>query len=267
MGARPLANIRASCLLIRDDMAKRFTDTDKWKKKWYLDLGPKLREARQFVLDDCDHAGIWEINLDRIKYHIGQKVTLEDIKLAFNHDLVLNADETQMMVLCFNQLQYKTELNPENRVHASVIEKIKEFKKNKDLASPMLGAKDKEEEKDKVMDKEKEEEEDTHLNFDALYEKYPKKEGKSAGLKVCKNAIKTPEALIAAHKAVERYVDHLRRNKVDPKYIKHFSTFMNSWEDWLDESVGTVDGFIKPSLKIEDILANKKKREEELNGN
>ncbi len=89
------------------------------------------------------------------------------------------------------------------------------------------------------------------LDFESLYAKYPRKLGKKAGLMVCKNAIKTPEALLAAHKAVDRYSAFIRSEKREPKHILYFSTFMNSWEDWLDESTGSVVGAIKQRSTIE----------------
>ncbi len=89
------------------------------------------------------------------------------------------------------------------------------------------------------------------LDYLSLYNKYPKKLGKSEGLRVCKNTIKTPEALLAAHSAVDRYVAHLKANKIEPQFIKLFSTFMNSWEDWCDESTGTVIGTIKQRSTLE----------------
>jgi hypothetical protein len=74
-------------------VAKRFTDTDKWKKRWFRELGGKLRDVRQFILDDCDLAGVWDIDLDRVAYHTcAEWVTLEEVKKAFNQELILLGD-------------------------------------------------------------------------------------------------------------------------------------------------------------------------------
>lgn len=100
------------------------------------------------------------------------------------------------------------------------------------------------------------------IDFNILYQEYPRKVGKKAGLRLCKNAIKTPEALLAARKAVKRYSDYCRSNKVEPRFIKHFSTFMNSWEDWCDESVGSVTGVLKQRTTKE-IIEDYERRQNE----
>ena len=44
-------------------MAKRFTDTDKWKKKWFRELKPISKCFWSYLLDNCNHAGIWEVDI------------------------------------------------------------------------------------------------------------------------------------------------------------------------------------------------------------
>jgi hypothetical protein len=39
-------------------MAKRFTDTEKWKDDWYVALNNDYRIVWQWLLDNCNHAGI-----------------------------------------------------------------------------------------------------------------------------------------------------------------------------------------------------------------
>jgi len=39
-------------------MAKRLTDTDKWKDDWYISLSNDYRIIWQWLLDNCSHAGI-----------------------------------------------------------------------------------------------------------------------------------------------------------------------------------------------------------------
>lgn len=249
-------------------MAKRFTDTDKWKKKWFRELGSRLRDLRQFILDDCNHAGIWEIDLDRAKYHIGQKVSLDDIRKAFKNELTFFDHNTKLAIKPFVTFQYGV-LRETNNTHRSVLNLLKPLERSQGagqpLPSPCPGDQDKDKDKDKDLDKDfrKESVRENPLNFETLYAKYPRKIGKKRGMELCKTYIKTPEALIAAHKAVERYSDHLRVNKVEPRFIKHFSTFMNSWEDWCDESAGKSENFVRSGLTIQEILAAKKRREED----
>ena len=43
-------------------MAKRFHDTEIWKEDWFLSLPLNYREFWFYILDSCDHAGIWKPN-------------------------------------------------------------------------------------------------------------------------------------------------------------------------------------------------------------
>ena len=55
-------------------MAKRMTDTDKWKKRFIRELKPKHKLLWLYILDDCNHAGIWEIDLDVASIRVGEAV-------------------------------------------------------------------------------------------------------------------------------------------------------------------------------------------------
>lgn len=77
------------------------------------------------------------------------------------------------------------------------------------------------------------------FDFESLYNKYPRKEGKQKGLLTCRVQIKTEADFSLLSKAIDSYITHCAKNATDPKYIKMFSTFMNSWRDWLDPQTGT----------------------------
>lgn len=77
--------------------------------------------------------------------------------------------------------------------------------------------------------------------FERIYQKYPRKEGKSRGIAKAKSQIKTPEDLALLEKAIDRYRDHCVREGKEKQFVMHFSTFMASWRDYLDDDVGKVD--------------------------
>jgi hypothetical protein len=94
------------------------------------------------------------------------------------------------------------------------------------------------------------------FDFEGLYLKYPRKEGKSEGLRKLAREIQTRDDFEALGQAIVRYRDHVVKAGTEPKFIKHFSTFVNHWRDWLDPEVGKVDApSSKFGGKIEDILA------------
>lgn len=81
------------------------------------------------------------------------------------------------------------------------------------------------------------------FDFDALYKNYPRKEGKSSGLKQCIKQIKTQEDYDALAKAIDRYTAHCLKTD---QIRKHFSSFMGSektgypWREWLDTETGAM---------------------------
>lgn len=74
------------------------------------------------------------------------------------------------------------------------------------------------------------------LDFDALYKIYPRKEGKKRGIEICKRQIKTQDDYNKLELAIKNYA----RIKKGSEFIKHFSTFMNEWSDWLDPDAGKI---------------------------
>ncbi len=71
------------------------------------------------------------------------------------------------------------------------------------------------------------------FDFDIVYGKYPRKIGRKKGIETCRSQIKTQSDFDSLLLAIQRYSDHCRLERVEPKFIKHFSTFMNSWTDWV----------------------------------
>lgn len=77
------------------------------------------------------------------------------------------------------------------------------------------------------------------FNFDLIYQEYPRKIGKKKGIEKCKAIIKTQKDFEKVLAAVKKYAKHCVEQKFEAQYIKHFSTFMASWEDWVDSEIGT----------------------------
>lgn len=81
------------------------------------------------------------------------------------------------------------------------------------------------------------------FDLEALYSLYPRKLGKTNGLKRASKQIKTPEQYERLRAAITSYADQVRRDGTEPKYVKHFSSFMGCWEDYVPNgsSEGTLD--------------------------
>lgn len=70
------------------------------------------------------------------------------------------------------------------------------------------------------------------FDFESVYKTYPNKEGKLRGMRALKLMIKTAADYQRFAAAVENYCAVCRRDGRPRKYIKHWSTFVTSWEDY-----------------------------------
>ena len=101
------------------------------------------------MLDDCDSTGIWKGDFELAEFFIGEN--LSEWKEYFNGRIEKFGEK--YFIPKFIEFQYGT-LNPENRAHKSVLDKLKKHK-NKGLIRSLEEAKDKDKDKDKEKDKEK----------------------------------------------------------------------------------------------------------------
>lgn len=96
------------------------------------------------------------------------------------------------------------------------------------------------------------------LDFESLYRKYPRKEGKQKGIAACKAQIKSPEDYAALSLAIDRYSAHLKTHGTETRFVKHFSTFMGSWRDWLEADTGKVVAGAVNSINWENVFGKEK---------
>jgi len=139
-------------------MAKRFTDTEKYKKPFIRGLQGAYKLFWDYLYHDCDHAGIWIVDFEIAQLYLGSdmKVNESDALKFFNEDevrVIPFSCGKKWFIKPFIEFQYG-ELNPDNRVHKSVINILKKenlYSENKGLTNTLQGCKDKD--KDKDMDK------------------------------------------------------------------------------------------------------------------
>ena len=60
-------------------MAKRFTDNEKWKDAWFMDLQSKYKLFWLYLLDECNHAGIWKVNFKVASFYIGDHLEYSEV--------------------------------------------------------------------------------------------------------------------------------------------------------------------------------------------
>jgi hypothetical protein len=142
-------------------MAKRYRATDIWKKPFVKGLPAAYKLLWFYLLDDCDHAGIWQVDFEVAELRIGERLDAQEaIKLFGDRIKVINCG-SKWFITDFIEFQYG-ELKENNKVHKSVIDILKKNNVGpcKGQPSVLVDAKDKDKEKDKdkdmVKDKEKE---------------------------------------------------------------------------------------------------------------
>jgi hypothetical protein len=176
-------------------VAKRFTDTKKWDKAWFRKLPARLKCAWDYVTSTCDHAGIWEVDFDRLSFSVGEPVDEEEFLAAFGKHVVRSDGGSKYFVPSFLAFQYNVRadkpLNPENRVHRSVLERLAEAgvtdwtaylvpneapcEPLQGILKPLLvGAKDKDKDQDKEQAKEKGKERDPAIDVAPLVAEWQK---------------------------------------------------------------------------------------------
>ena len=128
-------------------MAKRFTDTEKWKKKFIRNLKLDYKVLWLYILDDCNHAGIWEVDIEVAEIRTGCKFNEEVAIDLLGDNIVVFDNGNKWFIPDFIEFQYG-ELNPKNRVHESVLTLLSKYK-NKGLVRGLKDPKDKDKEKDK----------------------------------------------------------------------------------------------------------------------
>tara|TARA_R110000868_G_scaffold36279_7_gene128950 strand:- start:3943 stop:4509 length:567 start_codon:yes stop_codon:yes gene_type:complete len=132
-------------------MAKRFTSTEIWGEDWFLDMPIEYKLFWYYILSNCDHAGLFRVNL-RAFCNLNQvKLNLADAIAYFNSnkDRIRIVSENVWLIEDFFNYQYGETFNPNNRVHES-IQKL--YNKHNIKMTSIRGLTDL---KDRVKDKDK----------------------------------------------------------------------------------------------------------------
>lgn len=235
-------------------MAKRFTDTGKWDKLWIRKLSPELKLLWVYLLDKCDHAGIWEADIDLAKFQLGITIDQDEAIKVFNGRVVPLSGGEKWFIPKFIEFQYG-DLNPENRVHKSVIEILERNGIQgpyKPLTRGSQGCKDKDKDKDKDMDKVGGSKGGILKSvregwFEEDWKYYPNKDGKKQAKRYYLASVKTPED---RQRFLQSQRNYLKCYAVKMGFIKNGSTFYNNWEDWVNPTPAQMGGTKQPESHI-----------------
>ena len=107
-------------------MAKRFTDTDKWKKGFIKNLPAKYKLLWLYILDDCNHAGIWDTDFEVASIRIGSKINEKEAAQVLGEQIKIFDGGNKWFVPKFIDFQYG-QLNENVNAHKSVIKLLDKY--------------------------------------------------------------------------------------------------------------------------------------------
>jgi len=146
---------------------KRFSETTKWADPWFRALPIESKCLWLWILDNCDCAGIIEIDVGLAEFQIGATKPLANPLQALGDRVQMHG--SKLFVPKFIRYQYGEELCFANTAHRGVIRRLelakipcpvmiidkKEQAPIKPLKSPLQGAQDKDKDKDKDQEQKK----------------------------------------------------------------------------------------------------------------
>jgi len=86
-------------------MAKRLTDSNKWNDSWFTNLPMDIKLVWIYLLDTCDHAGVYKTNIRLLKFQTGSERTEEELIEFFKDRIYITSDK--WFIPKFVNFQYK----------------------------------------------------------------------------------------------------------------------------------------------------------------
>lgn len=249
-------------------MAKRLTDTMKWSKPFIRSMEAPYKLLWLYILDECDHAGIWQVDFEVAQIRTGEKLELKKAMDFFTGKIQPFSNGEKWFIPGFIDFQYG-QLKIDNRAHNSVINVLSKYnlidENFKPLPSTFQGDKDMDKDKDKELDKDLDKEAEfsqveiwpTFMDFWNLYEK---KIGDRVKLE--KKWVKIPQV---DKEVIMRHIPLYKLAQPNKKYRKNPETYLNN-KGWLDEIIHSdINQSEGKGDKIQELLQRIKKKNEPAN--
>jgi hypothetical protein len=103
-------------------MAKRFFSTEIWDEDWFIDMPMEYKLFWFYILSNCDHCGLFKVNLRSFCGLNGVKIDSDSALTYFNNgkSRIRVVNQSVWFIEDFFVYQYGTTLNLNNRVHESI---------------------------------------------------------------------------------------------------------------------------------------------------
>jgi hypothetical protein len=220
-------------------MAKRFTDSEKWEDSWFLELSNEYKLAWIYLLDKCDHAGFYKVNIRMMNFCLNSTFTEKSIlDILIGRIQVLSTEK--WFIPKFINFQYG-DLDDSSRFHKSILKTLK----NEGVLTEYRQGMDTPQDKDKVLDKDKDKNNinnETDISdhdkaksgwWESFWFLYPRKVGMSNAMHEFAGQIRTDKDFSDLMIALKNYInsDEVKANKK-----MNCDRWLADWRGWLEMS-------------------------------
>jgi len=117
----PTTGRRVSCAF--ESFLKRFTSTEKWRDPWFRRLSIQAKALQIWLWDNCDNAGVVEIDLESASFDIGEPIN--ENHLAELESRLQRMANGKVWMFKFIPFQYGTVLSEKCVPHLRISELLK----------------------------------------------------------------------------------------------------------------------------------------------
>lgn len=103
-------------------MAKRLTDTDKWRDEWWGSLNNDYRIIWLYLVDSCTHSGIWKKDFRGLNFNCNVQITEDEFKKVFSERVIDKGNF--FFIPKFLRFQYSKGLKSKQPVIISVLKEL-----------------------------------------------------------------------------------------------------------------------------------------------
>lgn len=200
-------------------MAKRVTDTDIWKKDWFLNLTDKQKLLVKFLFDNCDCAGVYEISQKILNACFNEQITRVDFEAIKQVRFI---KEDVIFLEDFIKYQYNveiSELNEKYNLHKGILRRLNKYGISSTLPLGYISTlqeqkqeqykeKEKEKEKDKYKDNTISKQIDTYINNNENLKNY----GEYLNVTLTSEQYGKLLAMCASQKMLDKMLDDFSAN-------------------------------------------------------
>jgi hypothetical protein len=229
-------------------MAKRFTDSKKWRNEWFRTLPLKAKLAWVYLCDECESHGVIKMDYGLASFQLDFKIDRLILSEWFRDKLHFMNDEN-ILIVQFFEFQYgesKDSWSAKYRAKEKLEAMGFSIENNKLIIPPSHST-------PTVVDggatclirvrvnKKEESEEKTNSDFEAFYSLYPRKVKRTAADKAYRREIRAGASHDEIINVLGAYKTFCAKEKKEDRFIVHPSTFLGEWNDWARPDAGKTE--------------------------